>query len=237
MLDSILNLIPRPTPIRVAAVPDGVLYVWELTLNDLAELQSMLDASWVDPAVGLESSLPDDAEGRRVALADAWRASEAKPVFGQPSGREWTQSREGVAALLWVACRRTHKDWTPAKAADYVGLLTADEIGAAWRAAYGHSSADEILRLMEFGDKPKAGKGKATWGELVDEVCRSHKGWTYQDVYQLTMTEFLNARALGKPREVGVRLPMDSAAIKKARDGQLRRMYGGAATGEQQANG
>jgi len=225
-MNSITSLIPRPKPVRIAAI-DTILLVSELTLNDLADLQAVLDSQWEDPLRAIDEEL-DAAQGddRRRLLAAAYdRAEVGPPVYGEAEGNAYFTGSEGAAYLLWVACRRNYTGFTPEKAATIFGVMSSAEFSQVWRVAHGHLSLHAIERMLGSGTASRP-TGKIAWGKLAEEVVQDHPGWTYADIYALTITEFFNARRRGREEMRGQRLPMDSAAIKAAIADQKRRFYG-----------
>lgn len=220
-MNSITSLIPRARAVYVDRLGTSVL-VGEFTLNDLADLQEALDLVWKDPLAEAEAEIAKlDAtqEGHEAAckqiLAGAYEAAEAgPPVYGEASAREYFETREGRALLLWVALRRHNPKIDVEQAAAISLLVTPSEFAQIWRIAHGASSLKAIERLLGLGLAQRPSQS-TTWGELIEEVYQSHPGWTYADVYGLTLSEFVNARRLGKPEMVGIPIPMDGNMIAK----------------------
>lgn len=225
-MNSITSIIPRSRPVHVLNA-EITFQVSEFTLNDLADLQAILDGQWTDPLVAIEEELQAaQGDARRVLLKGAYEAAEiGPPIYGEESGRPYFASEEGIAAFLWVALRKHHSGFTPAMAAELVGHLSESEYSQIWRISHGSQTLKALSRMLGLGIAKAAGK-ESTWGQLIDEVCQSHPGWTYPDVYGLTLTEFINARRMGNPEETGVPIAMDADAIAQAIKEQRERFYG-----------
>lgn len=202
--------------------------VSEFTLADLADLQAILDAQWVDPLAAIEGELQAaQGDSHRSLLAAAYEAAEAgPPIYGEPSGQAFYATTEGMAVFLWVALKKNHPSFTPEMAADLVRRLSEGEYSQIWRIAHGSKTIKTLERMLGLGTAKPAAR-EVTWGELIDEVCQSHPGWTYADVYGLTLSEWVNARRHGEPEEVGVPVhAMDSEALARMMAEQRAKFYG-----------
>jgi hypothetical protein len=190
----ITALIPVPRPLRVAAL-GLTLRVAEMTLRDLADLQAVLDQTWADPYLEARAALA--GEDSREALRDAYdRAEEGPPVYGEPAGRAYYATFEGFAVLAWVALRRFQPALTPVDVAAVAAEMTADEMFALrWHAEGG--SALRVLARMLLADMPTPRPVPIPWGQAIHEVAEL-LCVPYSVVYDMTLTEFRNARRGGK---------------------------------------
>lgn len=225
-MNSITSLIPRARPVKIAATGQ-TLQIGEFTLNDLADLQSALDALWVDPLTEIEGELPTiEGEARRKLLVAAHERAETGPaVYGEPSGNEYYSTPEGAAAFLWVACSKHQPRFSAADAVELMTKVSPGEYSQIWRITHGTETMSTIERMLGMGAAKRASR-TVTWGETIEQVCKSHPGWTYADVYGLTISEFVNARRLGKPSLGGVPVPMNAEAIAKAIADQKSKFFG-----------
>lgn len=198
-MDRITSIIPTPKPLRVTAA--GVtVQVSEFTLRDLADLQAILDARQVDPLLEIGPALEGaDGDERRRLLVSAWEKANVGPgIYGEPSGRVYFGTAEGAAALVWVALRRHQPALTPEAAARLLMEMTAAEFDCLFRLAHGHSTRRSLaMMLSPFPWTAPTGNAPTTWGKAIEEVIEAHPGWTYRDVYDLTLSEWVNARNAG----------------------------------------
>ena len=200
--DRLTVVIPAPRPVAVAG--RGFL-VRPATLRDLAEIQGWLDARFPDPldAIGEQLFGPEPAQGteRDRLLTEAELAwDEGPPLWDDARGAALLATAEGASVLLWVALRRDNPGFTPEAAADLSLAITAAEYLAVRRAFIGSDTGHEITRLM-LGDAWRPAPGpKPTWAECVHSVAEA-MGWTYSQVYDLTLSEFGRAARRGKPAE------------------------------------
>ncbi|WP_406698559.1 hypothetical protein V5E97_06715 [Singulisphaera sp. Ch08] len=225
-MNSITSLIPRPRPVTIAKA--GLTFqVSEFTLNDLADLQAILDSQWVDPLVAIESELEaTQGDDRRKLLVAAYETAETgPPIYGEPSGRPFYESLEGVAAFFWVALRKNRPGLTPVDAAKFAMLASTSEHMQIWRIAHGSQTLKSLERMLGLG-VAKRPSPEMTWGKLIEDVIESHPGWTYANVYGLTVSEFMNARRRGQPEETGIPIAMNADAIARAIKEQRERFYG-----------
>jgi hypothetical protein len=193
----ITALIPTPKPLHVAAL-GLTLRVAELTLRDLADLQAVLDQRWTDPYLDCREALATvEGDERTAALLDAYdRAEEGPPVYGEPAGRAYYATLEGFAVLAWVALRRYQSGLAPADVAGIVAEMTADEMFALRWHAEGGNSLRLLARLL-MSDVPTPRPTPIPWGQAIHEVAEI-MGLPYAAVYEMTLTEFRNARRGGK---------------------------------------
>lgn len=200
MSDRITAIVPSP---RRVAFAGGVFDVWPATLNDLADLQSWLDASWNDPLVSLWPQLygEDAVEGeprwallrRSLEVADV-----GPPAWDDDRGQELLMTAEGVAVLVYLALRKGHPKIDAESAAKLASVLAPDEYFALRRAWLGCDPVHEVGRLLLDGFPLKTGGTPPTWCKAIHETAEAF-GWTYPQVYAMTLAEFANARRGGSP--------------------------------------
>jgi hypothetical protein len=203
----ITSIIPTP---RTVPCGGRSVKVSEFRLRDLAFLQSVLDGMEPDPIAAIEEELSTATGARRKDLIfSAWdRAEAGPPVYGSESGRAFFSTPPGGSLVLWVALRREHPAIDPAEAARLYMAATAAEIGLVWRVAHGISPARAMERIAFPPEPPSPPSGAIgpTWPEMVDEVAVSH-GWTYEQIFDLTISQWHAARNGGKPAEIGRYVP------------------------------
>jgi hypothetical protein len=227
-MDAITNLIPVPRPVRIEAA--GVtVQAAELTLRDLADLQAALDEQWGDPVLEIRAALTeaerngDEREACRLKREAYEKAEAGPPVYGEPSGRAYYATPVGLALLTWVALRRHQPTLPPGEAAALLVKMSSVEFDRLWRIAHGRRPLKTIAAMIL---PPTPGRGAPqTWGRVIEEIIEAHPGWTYRDVYDLTISEFANARRTGQPEAVTVPVPED-ADIEAVAAEQRRRFYG-----------
>lgn len=186
------------------------MFASELRIRDIAELQSILDDEWADPMDSVRDVLADagdDGKGQFMRLAPLYeRAEVGPPVYGTTRGHEFYGSPEGGALLLWVACRWNTEGLTPALAAILYSRATPDEYMKVWRIAHGVSSLKALENLLwgclpgGHGLAPDSGT-PATWAEMIDGLSQLKPGWTYEQIADLTLNQWIYARNGGKVPE------------------------------------
>lgn len=213
----ITALIPVP---RSLPFGGGRVTVSELRLRDLAELQGVLDDRWPDPLFAIESAPPAaDPEDDRRAAARAHRlAVVGPPVYGDAEASAYFSSPEGQVQFLAVALRRHHPDLATDALVATWSRATFAEFGRLWRVAHGVPTVEALSRLVLPAPPRGGGAGKpASWAEMIDELSRLKPGWTYEDIYNLTITEWVAARTGGTPRVRGRRVPQAQAVAEMRR--------------------
>ncbi len=194
--------------------------VAELRLRDLVSLQAVLDSLTPDPLEAAQKALgsPDRAV-RHAALLEAYDLAERGPAgYGEDSGRAYFSTPEGGGMFLWVAGRRwKSNEMTPAKAGEMFARSTTAEYSRVWRICHGVSARRALGRmLLPFaGDGPKS--AVRSWGEMVDDLSSS-RGWTYDQILNLSLTQWIRARNDGQIPEPEQAIPAGEAGaliIKK----------------------
>lgn len=219
-----------PVPRRCPIGGESVM-VSEFRLRDIADLQAILDEEWADPIEDVPLVLPPDPAPQDAAAGDKERflrlvplyerAESGPPAYGTAAGNAYFATPEGGACLLWVAGRRHTPGLDPATAAKLYVEATPDEFARVWRIAHGVASLKAIEGMLwsclpgGHGDAPDHGK-PATWAEMIDELARARQ-WTYEDVYNLTLSEWIYARNGGKVPETTRRAGpgQDAAALAR----------------------
>lgn len=242
MSGAITALIPVPRRASLGGVP---VSVWEARLSDLADLQAILDDAWDDPGDTIRDRLaavspasqggdgPAESSGRWSMIVDAWEAAESgPPVYGEGSANDFYATDRGVCLFLWIALRRGNPGLTPERVVELAGTMSPSEYGRVWRIFHGVRSARMLLRMLTDGlSPPSGGQGSGPvppWGQAIDDLVRDRPGWTYADVYAMTLTEYLNARRHGEPEESGIAVPagMDPGAFLAEMERRTGRAYG-----------
>lgn len=185
-----LDLIfPRPVLVTLAGEPYKVS---ELTLGDLATLQSWLRQAAGDPLRDLPPApLDPEPATRRNRLLDAWRRAKAwPPLVGSDDDVIWLDSPEGRAVFL-VLCLGKHDPTMDAeKASGLAAALTAAEWAAVRRVAWGYPPWRELAAELdpEWLAEQRQGSAEADWGESVARVMRLG-GYTFEQVERWTPTQ------------------------------------------------
>jgi hypothetical protein len=219
--DRITSIIPSPRRVDIGG---ATFHVWPATLYDLAELQGWLDDSEPDVLSEVWPQLfGDDAlegEPRWALLRDAHaRADLGPPAWDDDRGADMLATSEGVATLVWLSLRKGHPELKPADSVALSLGMSAAEYLAVRRAWLGAEPAHEIARLLMEGFPQSKPGEPATWGKVVHETAEAF-GWTYPQVYALTLAEFANARRGGEPADTpGAAIKTgDTAMLKAARE-------------------
>ncbi len=217
--DRITKIIPVARPVSLGGVN---FRVWEFTLRDLATLQSYLDDEWTDPLDAIEERLCDpsltDAERDDLLFPAHELAEQGPPIDGTAEGMARYATNEGVIAFLMIALRPPERRSEPfgedetRAVVEVFSKMTSGEYLKLRRLLYGTSTIRTLTRLL-MGSDP-AGNGEGTWAQAIDEVAQSH-GWTYQYIYSLTITEFVNARRDGKPVDDAISMTMNEGQIER----------------------
>jgi hypothetical protein len=198
----ITSLVPTA---RSATVAGRAVVVSPATIRDLAEIQLWLDGKVPDPLQEVWPSLfgSDSLSGEpRWALV---RDALAKPdplEWDSPEGDAMLWTVEGVAVTLWLACRST-PGMTPDLCARMAVESNASEIALVRRIFFGVDSSWELQRILLEGLSGPAQPPTMTWQEAIHRVSES-MGWTYREVYGLTLAEFGNVMRGGKSPELPV---------------------------------
>lgn len=218
MPDRITRLVPVA---RSVTLGDRDFTVWEARLLDLAALQSWLEAGWLEPLdAALDAALADpDGPGRSAAIHAALDAAEpGPPSYDDDRGAAALATAEGIGSFLAVALARGNPGLTVDDVIGCVRSMTPAQYARLRRVFFGTDREAALNRLL-IGDIEQAGGGgeALTWGEAVDELAAA-RGWTYPEIYAMTISEFRNARRGGKPAEAarGIRVSL-GAGLKRAR--------------------
>lgn len=207
----ITAIIPVPRRCTLGGVP---VLVSEARLRDMAELQGYLDDEAPDPlGCLLEIAGDADQSATHRRLVQARKLAKEGPQLYGSADTSLRQTNAGIAFFLWVALKRHQPEMT----AECVVALSADMTAAEFDRIYRVFHGTKPLRLL---DRLLLGPGgddygrTLTWGEAIDRVARD-RGWTYPDVYNLSLTEWRNALRDGEPERYGRRL-RDGETLEEA---------------------
>lgn len=219
-MDAITSIIPVP---RSVPLGGRRVLISELRLRDVAELQSVLDDRQGDPLAGvLEAVAGTDGDARRAVLVDAHRRSLAGPeTYFREDGMAYFRTPAGEATFLFVAVRRHRPRLSARGAAKLWEAASREELDRVWRICHGVKARDAIEGMIGMA-APRKGR-TATWPELIDELALA-RSWTYEQIYNLTLSEWRTARSGGKPAHAGRRVS-HSEAMAAMRE-QRRRYHG-----------
>lgn len=214
-----------PVPRRVT-LGDRDYLVGEFRLIDLAELQAWLDESHPDPFDVLDERVQsaETDEARQRAVAEAYALAERGPSLvlgdGEQSALETT---EGRLRVLSLALSRYQPELTELDVVTIEGQLGPGQYAKLYRVLMAIDAEHTLARML--GAEPlHGGVGRPpSWGELIDDLARSH-GWTYDDIFALTLSQFANARSGGKRVEMAIqRRPGETQAQAAERQRRLFR--------------
>jgi hypothetical protein len=189
----ITEVFPAPC---VVPCGDSQIKIAELRLRDLVLLQAVLDSLAADPLAAIQGTLPESGPARREALSAAYDLAEVgPPVYGEAGGRAYFGTPEGGGVFLWVVGRRWKSNqMTPEKAGELFARCTAAEFGHIWRICHGVSALRAITRMLTpFAADIYQASVAADWGEMVDKVMTDFH-WTYDQILDLTLTQWIRAR-------------------------------------------
>lgn len=221
----ITRVVPTPEPVMVAG---AVRLVWPLRLRDVATLQAWLRIAAPSPlALALADIASGGLEGkaRHRRLREAYDLAEAwPPRYGSPEADRRFATHEGICFFLSVVAERSR--WTPDELAEVLAKITRDEYAALARSAFGPDPLDELGRLMGLYDEPEADedapRDDLNWAEAFAEAAEA-TGWTFDQVADLTVPQWVAFRSGGKPARAAEIPPGMTVADYSRR--QHRRFY------------
>lgn len=189
------RLFAAPVMVSVGGRP---LAVPPLRIRDLAALEAF--SGWVVPPPPTEppDGLDDWARARWLAA----RYREAKqwpPAWDSAALAGLLETAAGFAALLLVLLGPGRGGTlTEEEALDLSARATGAERSAVRVAALGLTPADVLARLLD----PRSLAGdpvaeRVTLAEAIDALA-AERGWTYEQIGDLTLAQFRMARAGGK---------------------------------------
>jgi hypothetical protein len=219
----ITKIVPRPKEVQLG---ERTWTVGEARILDFADIQAWLDCQTPDPLDDLEENPPSDDEERRVRLVAAYeRLTDGCLVEGTPAADDALfGTAEGAVFFLYVALVRYQPEITAEDCLDILMEMTDHQFRKLRRVFFGVDSLEEISKQL-LGPAPRRGLRKITWGEVIDQLS-SDRGWTYPQIYDMTLTELVNARTGGKPVNAGMRPIGANEDPDAARREQYRRYHG-----------
>lgn len=218
----ITSILPRP---RAVALAGRVYALAELRLVDLAELQAWLELAAPHPLAGLPHVANDpDPATRRARLVVAWHAAkEWPPVYGSDAARDLLASPGGAVAFVWLCLRRHQPDTPLDEAANVAAAMTAEEWRELRRVAYGVPIWRQLIGELdpEWSDSPA---NAIEWGEAFERLS-ADRGWTYEQIGEMTLSQWRNYCTGGKPPEYRAR-PRRGESVRDLMARQ-REIFGG----------
>lgn len=210
-------LFPRPVLVTLAGEPFAAS---ELTLGDLALLQSWLRQAAPHPLRDLPPPWADPEPGtRRARLVDAWHAAKAwPPAVGDGDDAAYLGSPEGRAVFLVLVLGKHDESFTAERAAGLVGRMSAADWAALRRVAWGVPPWRELAGELDdvWAEHQARRSEPADWGELVVEAVRD--GHDFATLAGWTLTQFRLFRSGGKADEYrAVQSPGESREAFEAR--------------------
>jgi hypothetical protein len=173
--------------------------VRELTIRDVARLGQLAEGrrAWPLDVLAAQGECPD-AEGWRARIRAAFLDAESA-VRGEP---EPAEKLEAAIDLAWLAIRRppSRRRLAHRAAWELFSRLSPAEWAQVQAIAYGLRPVDVLARLIDPEWGRRGTPEGVPWGRAIDEVA-AERGWTYDQVGRLTLTQFANARRGGKPPE------------------------------------
>jgi hypothetical protein len=205
---SISSLVPQTREVKLA---DWTFKVSEMTVTDLAAIQSWLEATWECPLDSLRDDLRHlQGPERTKALRDIWDACEAgAPIWGEPRASQMLSTGAGLVELFRVILSRNHPELiVDENRNDFEAIAEAtsnhpdgveqyESMIRAWQPA---ESIEELSRLLS--ETPESSGPRVTWVQAVMELCEQYK-WSIEYVMGMTLRQMKAARTLGKPIEYG----------------------------------
>lgn len=203
---SVLDVLPRPRPVKIG---DKIYFVGELQIRDLAGIQLWLQERTPHPLELIRADLDGlEGEERLQALRAAWRESQDwPPRWDTPKGKELLGTAEGVSAILTLILSK-HQELTSQEIGHIVATITPEEFSAVKRIAYALDPTDELVDLIlgDEKDEDYSKPQKDDLAELVHGLAVTH-GWTYEQIGEMTLSQFGAALRHGKPREMRGAVP------------------------------
>jgi hypothetical protein len=223
----ITALIPVPRECTLAGTP---VLVSEARLRDLATLQGHLDDEAPDPLANLPAILAEEDETvRQRMLVTAYKtATRDALIYGEPSGSlVFRATDEGLCLFLWVALQRHQPHLSIADVVKLAVKMRDGEFDRIYRIFHGVKAWKVLERLIMGEEAPAPPRSRAPilWPEAIDEVARE-RGWTYAQIYDLTITEWVNVRREGKPEVRGRKLKPGEDPLQAL--SEMRRRFGAA---------
>lgn len=203
-----IPVITRILPVaRVVSMGGRDCVVEELRLKDLAELQGYVECQVPHPLAGMPSAWADpEPDTRKARLAAALRAADLwPPGIGSDAGATILSAPAGRAFFLTLVVAKSDPTFRLADAITLLPSITPAEWSAFTRVAYGITPREEIVAELA----PML-KGKPTdWCKSLDQLME-HRGLTYEQMAELTISQFHNCcnqgRAIEKSPEFSMRL-------------------------------
>lgn len=199
-----LDLIfPRPVLVTLAGEP---FRASELTLGDLATLQSWLRQAAGHPMEAIPPARSDPEPGtRRARLLAAWRAQKAwPPLLGSDDDAALLDSPEGRAVFLVLCLGRHDPAFDAERASALAARLAEAEWAALRRVAYGLPPWRELAAELDpaWAEDQAAAAGDPDWAAVVCAAVAS-AGLDYAAIERWTPTQlrlFASGGVLGEYR-------------------------------------
>jgi hypothetical protein len=200
--------------------------VAELTLADVAALESWAADQAPSPWEGLEAMDAEGDEGLRLRGYQALhsRAEHWPPHLGSQSSRAALGAAAGLVAFAWVALKRGQPGLTLDDAAAAACEMTPEEWGSLRRAAWGEHPLDALIPRIDPEQAEDDEAEPPNWGKALAWLAETN-GFTAEDVGRLTLAQYGAYVRQGEPRSFGKMLqPGEDYEERRAR---RQRLFGG----------
>jgi hypothetical protein len=176
--------------------------VSQFQLKEFAAFQGYLETHYPHP---LDSSRDELAtlEGaeRRGHLARLARLDLAYPPTFPCEESHWLfRTEQGKTFWLLVVLLK-HQEVSAEEVGTLARTITEEEMRSVERVVYDLDPRSELYHMLH----PDEGMGgDADWAEMIDAVARTHQGWTYEYIGDLTLSQFgVAMTGKGKQRPAG----------------------------------
>lgn len=220
--DRISRVLPRP---RLLTLGGATYLVGELRLSDIADLQSWLEGVAPHPLADLPDIDEDpEPETRRRRVLSCWKAVRGwPPAYGSDAASIYLNSAAGMIAFLLVVLRRHQPAATAEDAAALASRMSLADWKMLRRTVY---AADGDLwkeLIAEIDPEYEAYEGKPIdWGEEFERIS-ADRGWTYEQIGEMTIGQWRNLHAGGK-RETFKMRPRPGETMKELGE-RTKRMF------------
>lgn len=178
-----------------------------LRVRDLADLGAfaMNRQTGPDP-IDVARFLPEDTppDERSAAFRAAQdHATNPPPDIGTPGYRDAFATAEGSAFLIYVVLHRHNDGFSLSKAMQLLGSLAEsdpDGMGRLCRRAFGSHPVRDFMALID----PEPSGEPPDWPRLIATLAEA-RGWTFDQIGDMTLPAFWIAHRKGKAPEIEYR--------------------------------
>ena len=219
-MSDLTKVIPFAMPVSLGGL---TVMVMPLRLREFAQLQAWLNRVVPSPLEDARAAIQaSEGDDRRKLLADVFERSLTWPVrYGSGLGSQLFGSQAGARFFLAVAMSRADRVFSQAELDAMLGKITPDEWRQLSAILFGSNPIDEVVRMLD--PAPDVPSEDLNWAQAFAEVAES-TGWTFEQLADLTLSQWIAIRSGGKPSNPFAPRPGESiwAADKRRR----RLLYG-----------